>query len=83
MISGLYFNNDKRVTIYNVWFQEVEVRQYLLTNLVQHKDGYKWRVNLDVLEKSFQGKIMEFPIVQNTFEKSVLFIVGSRSDYLK
>ncbi|CAH1392629.1 unnamed protein product [Nezara viridula] len=62
---------------------EVEVRQFLLTNLVQHKEGYHWRLNLDVLEKAFHKKIMEFPIVPYKFEKSVLFIGGSRSDFLK
>ncbi|XP_014290152.1 sn-1-specific diacylglycerol lipase ABHD11 [Halyomorpha halys] len=67
----------------SVWVPEVEVRQFLLTNLVQHKEGYQWRVNLDVLEKAFHEKIMDFPIIPNRFEKSVLFIGGSRSDFLK
>ncbi|XP_015522304.1 protein ABHD11 [Neodiprion lecontei] len=59
------------------------IRQFLLTNLVEAKDGkYKWRLNLPVLEKHFNSDISRFPATDKTFNGPTLFIGGDKSDYI-
>jgi pimeloyl-ACP methyl ester carboxylesterase len=64
--------------------QDVGIRQFLLTNLVETGDGgCKWRVNLDVLQSCFAKHVADFPPVNKTFDGPVLFIAGALSDYIK
>lgn len=59
------------------------VVDFLLTNLIKSPDGtFKWRINLDSLEKHFQKGVMNFPETSEVFEKPTLFIAGLQSDYL-
>jgi len=67
----------------SLWIPDVGVRQFLLTNLTKNENAkFKWRVNLEVLSKSFSSEIMNFPDVTGVFNKPTLFIGGSKSDYL-
>lgn len=61
------------------------LRDFLITNLVKNEDGsFKWRINLETLEKCFMEGIAKFPNVENMkFEGETLFIGGTKSDYLK
>jgi len=58
------------------------VRSFALQNLVLENDQYRWRVNLDAIEKAMPGlshfKYEELP----PFDKPTLFIGGGRSDYI-
>jgi hypothetical protein len=64
---------------------EQSLRNFLITNLMKDKNGnFKWRINLDTLDKCFEKHIAEFPNVEGLkFDGEVLFIGGSRSDYLR
>jgi len=65
-------------------FQDVGIRQFLLTNLVETGDGgCKWRVNLDVLQRCFAKHVADFPPVSKTFCGPTLFVAGALSDYIK
>lgn len=61
------------------------LRDFLITNLVKTESGdFKWRINLDTLEKCFTEGIAKFPNVQGMrFDGPTLFIGGSKSDYLR
>lgn len=64
---------------------EKPLRDFLITNLAKTDDGsFKWRINLETLEKCFLEGIAKFPNVENMkFEGDTLFIAGTKSDYLK
>ncbi len=56
-------------------------RQFLLKNLSREKDGFSWKMNLDVIAKNIEevGKGLN----QNAqFKKPTLFVRGSKSDYI-
>ena len=58
------------------------IRQFLLKNLYRDGDaGFKWRFNLDTLEKDMPlvGEPLQY---SNQFEKETLFIKGELSDYI-
>lgn len=60
---------------------DFSTRQFLLKNLAREKDGFSWKMNLDVIANNIEevGKAMN----QNAkFEKSTLFVRGSKSDYI-
>lgn len=64
---------------------EKSLRDFLITNLAKTKDGeFKWRINLNTLDRCFQKGVAEFPDVSDLrFDGPTLFIGGSKSDYLK
>ena len=56
-------------------------RQFLLKNLSREKDGFSWKMNLDIIAKNIEevGKSLN----QNAqFKKPTLFVRGSKSDYI-
>lgn len=57
------------------------VRQFLLTNLVPAKTGFRWRLNVPALIASY-SRIMDAPTAGDPFMKPVLFIKGGDSDYI-
>jgi esterase len=58
------------------------VRDFLLTNLVKEGDGgFRWRINLPVLARSF-GEIIGWPQVTGSYDGPVLFIKGANSNYI-
>jgi esterase len=63
--------------------QSAAVRAYLLQNLVRDRSGgWCWRVNLEVLARSLD-QILGFPPTADLqFPGPVLFLYGSRSDYV-
>jgi abhydrolase domain-containing protein 11 len=63
---------------------EKSLRDFLITNLAKTENGdFKWRINLETLDKCFDG-ISNFPDVSKMrFEGKTLFIGGSKSDYLQ
>lgn len=65
---------------------EKPLRDFLITNLVKSpEDGaFRWRINLDTLERNFNTGVARFPDVgRSRFEGPVLFIAGGNSDYIQ
>lgn len=64
---------------------EKSLRDFLITNLAKSENGsFKWRINLETLDKCFQEGIAKFPNVDDMkFEGETLFIGGTKSDYLR
>jgi len=61
---------------------ELGTRQFLLKNITRNADGtFAWKMNLPVLWKHFNDILA--PVKGEPFDKPVLFIRGSRSDYIK
>ena len=61
------------------------VRSFLLKNLIQDDEGFRWKLNLPVLDSDYE-KILGWPAdqLQNlTFAGPTQFVAGARSDYLK
>nr|XP_020752509.1 protein ABHD11 isoform X1 [Odocoileus virginianus texanus] len=61
--------------------QSTNLRQYLLTNLVEVDGRFVWRVNLDALDKHLD-KILDFPARQETYSGPTLFLRGGNSQFL-
>eukprot|EP00076_Gallus_gallus_P032337 XP_024997875.1 protein ABHD11 isoform X3 [Gallus gallus] len=61
--------------------QDPQLRQFLLTNLVEVEGRYIWRVNLDAISHHF-ADIMSFPVFHKPYPGPVLFLGGSNSPYI-
>ncbi|CAD5210332.1 unnamed protein product [Bursaphelenchus xylophilus] len=59
---------------------DLTVRQFLLTNLIRSKDGFRWKMNLEAIGGAL-SHILSFKLVEKAFDGPVLFIYGGRSDY--
>jgi len=64
--------------------QPESLRQFLLQNLKNSEDGFRWRINLDAIEANIDT-LMDFPVNQerHLFQNPVLFLKGENSDYIK
>ena len=67
-----------------VTIQDQPLRQFLLHNLVRTGHGFRWRMNLSVLEREMQV-ISGFPAVTapSPFTGPVRFLAGDRSEYME
>ncbi|KAF6216819.1 hypothetical protein GE061_001169 [Apolygus lucorum] len=61
---------------------ELDIRQFLLSNLTKVNGKFRWKANLSSLKKSFDN-IVKFPLSNEVYSNPVLFIGGTKSDYLK
>ncbi|KAM5180763.1 sn-1-specific diacylglycerol lipase ABHD11 [Mantella aurantiaca] len=61
--------------------QEAAVRQFLLTNLVQENESFKWRVNLEAIANHLQD-LLDFPEFQDPYPGPTLFLGGANSPYI-
>ncbi|OEK06828.1 alpha/beta fold hydrolase [Roseivirga misakiensis] len=67
--------------ILSTQIEDFGIRQFLLKNLARTENGFKWKMNLDVIATQIEevGKGLN----QNaTFKKESLFIRGGKSDYI-
>ncbi|MDZ7752412.1 MAG: alpha/beta fold hydrolase [Gammaproteobacteria bacterium] len=62
---------------------ERRIRAFLLQNLVRDDDGFRWRVNLDALDRH-DRELADFPAPYRdaTFAGPTLFLRGEHSDYV-
>ncbi|KAJ6649176.1 Protein ABHD11, partial [Pseudolycoriella hygida] len=63
-----------------------ETRDFVLMNLVKGTDGrFGWRANVSALHQNFKEHIAKFPesLAGKQFAGPVLFLAGSRSDYIR
>ena len=59
------------------------VRQFLLKNLVRNpKGGFKWKINLEVIDQSIQNLVVEIAS-KHPYHGNTLFIAGDKSDYIR
>ncbi|XP_075296563.1 sn-1-specific diacylglycerol lipase ABHD11 isoform X1 [Opisthocomus hoazin] len=58
-----------------------QLRQFLLTNLVEVEGRYVWRVNLEAISHHL-ADIMSFPIFHEPYPGPALFLGGSNSPYI-
>lgn len=63
-------------------WQDPQLRQFLLTNLVEVEGRYIWRVNLDAISHHF-ADIMSFPVFHKPYSGPALFLGGSNSPYIR
>lgn len=63
-------------------FQNRSVRQFLLTNLVEHNGHYAWRVNLEAISAHLEH-VMSFPSFDTTYHGPTLFLGGASSAYIR
>ncbi|KAK2496278.1 hypothetical protein MC885_010956 [Smutsia gigantea] len=61
--------------------EDMAVRQFLLTNLVEVDGHFVWRVNLDALAQHVE-KILAFPPRQESYLGPTLFLLGGNSQYV-
>lgn len=61
--------------------QHPQLRQFLLTNLVEVEGHYVWRVNLDAISHHLVD-IMNFPVFHKPYPGPALFLGGSDSPYI-
>ncbi|XP_057256216.1 protein ABHD11 isoform X1 [Pezoporus wallicus] len=62
--------------------QHAQLRQFLLTNLVEVEGHYVWRVNLDAISQHLVD-IMNFPVFHKSYPGPALFLGGSDSPYIR
>ncbi len=62
---------------------DARLRQFLLQNLVPKDRRYRWRIDLDILERA-QPELAAFPATEDVGPcwKPALFIAGAASDYV-
>ncbi|XP_069730186.1 sn-1-specific diacylglycerol lipase ABHD11 [Phaenicophaeus curvirostris] len=58
-----------------------QIRQYLLTNLVDVQGRYVWRMNLEAISNHL-ADIMNFPVFHKPYPGPALFLGGSMSPYI-
>ncbi|XP_050181949.1 protein ABHD11 isoform X1 [Myiozetetes cayanensis] len=58
-----------------------QLRQFLLTNLVEAEGRYVWRVNLEAISQHL-ADIMNFPVFHKPYPGPTLFLGGSESPYI-
>lgn len=56
-------------------------RGFLLQNLRQGDNGYRWQANLDLLRRDL-ALIGDWPTTDDVFDRPVLWMAGERSDYV-
>uniref|UniRef100_A0A8C5LVZ7 sn-1-specific diacylglycerol lipase ABHD11 n=1 Tax=Leptobrachium leishanense TaxID=445787 RepID=A0A8C5LVZ7_9ANUR len=61
--------------------KEEAVRQFILTNLVQENDHFKWRVNLNAISHHLHD-LLDFPEFSNPYPGPTLFLGGANSPYI-
>ncbi|XP_071882251.1 sn-1-specific diacylglycerol lipase ABHD11 isoform X5 [Anas platyrhynchos] len=62
--------------------QHPQLRQFLLTNLVEVEGRYVWRVNLEAISHHLED-IMSFPVFHKPYPGPTLFLGGSNSPYIR
>jgi len=63
--------------------QNFSVRQFILKNLVRNpKGGFKWKINLEVIDQNIQNLVVEIKSEQ-PYQGNTLFIAGDKSDYIR
>jgi esterase len=57
------------------------IRAFLLKNFVPTDDGYRWRINLDALDRGYP-ELVSWPEIEASFAGPSLVIAGGKSSYV-
>jgi len=70
-------------SLLSVDIQEQGLRQFLLQNLESVQDGFRWRIDLDIIKAALPN-ILGFPSLDNIspYQNKALFLRGGKSKYL-
>lgn len=79
-LSSMKSRNEANESL-SVLVKHEGTRQFLLKNLDRTREGFRWKANLEVLEKS-QESIAYGIEGENLTDKPVYFIRGDQSDYV-
>ena len=60
---------------------DAALRAFLLQNLESTPDGYRWRINLDGIDRHMDD-LTDFPPLDEVYDGPVLLLSGGRSDYV-
>ncbi|XP_038054830.1 protein ABHD11-like [Patiria miniata] len=63
--------------------KDVGLLQFILTNVTERDGVCQWRLNLDGLEAGIPDLHADLPTFNNTYDGPVVFIRGSRSNYIR
>lgn len=58
------------------------LRQFLLTNLIQVDNSYRWRINVESINVNFKNNLALFPPVESMFHGPTYFIAGKNSTFV-
>ncbi len=61
--------------------EDLNIRQFILKNLTRNGQGFRWKVNLDVIEEN-EENLTESLGSGDSFDGATLFIRGSESPYI-
>jgi pimeloyl-ACP methyl ester carboxylesterase len=81
-LDGIVNRGEAEATLAH-YLEDLELRQYLLQNLVREGDSWAWRINLEVLIEEMDA-IVDFPTTTAmVYPGPALFIYGSESNYIQ
>lgn len=63
------------------YIAEPGIIAFLAKNAVRTENGFRWRMNLDVLEAEYEG-ILQPTVSQRSYDKRVLVLKGEKSPYI-
>ncbi|THH37878.1 alpha/beta fold hydrolase [Neolewinella litorea] len=64
--------------------EDAGVRMFLLKNLARDsEEGFRWRMNLEVLHRDYENLIAPVGTLGQTFPGQALFVRGGKSGYIK
>lgn len=66
-----------------VVLQSPLLRQFLITNIIEVDNKYRWRLNLKSINDNFKNHLSQFPPIQSTFDGPTYFIGGGDSVFLR
>ncbi len=61
--------------------ESFSIRQFLLKNLSRNKNGFEWKMNLEVIVANYE-KIIGDVSIANGFDRPVLMLYGGDSNYI-
>ena len=65
------------------YIKDQVTRKFILTNLTSSEGaGFRWRLNLQSIKKNY-AHLREKPSISGVFEKPVLFVKGTLSNYIR
>jgi len=64
------------------YVSDINVKRFLLKNLIKKEGAFSWRIALDTLQNNYQT-ILKKPLMNKAYTKPTLFIKGERSHYIE
>lgn len=81
-MQGISFNHERSRAEIKKNEQKIndkKILSFLMTNLIRHPTGFKWRIGLDEIDDSIL-ELSRFPKQENVFSGATKFIRGENSE---